>query len=58
MLVSALVFERNLRKLGRAGLDQMTQSVRANGMRDPSGLPASGCASASAATTSRPSDDG
>lgn len=34
MLVCALVFERNLRKLGRAGLDQLTKSVRANGLRD------------------------
>ena len=37
MLVSALVFERNLRKLGKAGLDQLTKSVRANGMRDALG---------------------
>jgi hypothetical protein len=37
MLVSALVFERNLRKLGRAGLDQLTRSVRANGMREALG---------------------
>ncbi|HEX5366586.1 MAG TPA: DUF3040 domain-containing protein [Acidimicrobiales bacterium] len=37
MLGSALVFERNVRKLGRAGLDQLTQSVRANGMRDALG---------------------
>src|SRR5918998_3983083 len=34
MLVCALVFERNLRKLGRAGLDQLTRTVRANGVRD------------------------
>jgi hypothetical protein len=33
MLASALVFERNLRKLGRAGLDQLTRTVRANGVR-------------------------
>ncbi len=37
MLASALVFERNLRKLGRAGLDQLTRTVRANGMRDALG---------------------
>jgi hypothetical protein len=37
MLVSALVFERNLRKLGRAGLDQLTRTVRANGVRDALG---------------------
>jgi hypothetical protein len=37
MLASALVFERNLRKLGRAGLDQLTRSVRANGVRDALG---------------------
>jgi hypothetical protein len=34
MLLCALVFERNLRKLGRAGLDQLTRSVRANGLRE------------------------
>jgi hypothetical protein len=37
MLGSALVFERNLRKLGRAGLDQLTRSVRANGVREALG---------------------
>ncbi len=37
MLVSALVFERNLRKLGRAGLEQLSRTVRANGMRDALG---------------------
>lgn len=37
MLVCALVFERNLRKLGRAGLDQLTRTVRANGVRDALG---------------------
>lgn len=37
MLVCALVFERNLRKLGRAGLDQLTRTVRTNGMRDALG---------------------
>ena len=37
MLACALVFERNLRKLGRAGLDQLTRTVRANGLRDALG---------------------
>ena len=37
MLVCALVFERNLRKLGKAGLNQLTRTVRANGMRDALG---------------------
>jgi hypothetical protein len=37
MLGCALVFERNLRKLGRAGLDQLTRTVRANGLRDALG---------------------
>lgn len=37
MLVCALVFERNLRKLGRAGLDQLARTVRANGVRDAFG---------------------
>ncbi|HZQ29053.1 MAG TPA: DUF3040 domain-containing protein [Acidimicrobiales bacterium] len=34
MLFSALVFERNLRKLGRAGWHQVTESVRAKGFPD------------------------
>lgn len=34
MLVSALWAERNGRKLGRAGWEQMTQSMRTAGMRD------------------------
>lgn len=34
MLGSALVFERNLRKMGKAGWRQWTQSVGASGMRD------------------------
>lgn len=34
MLGSALWFERNARTLGRAGLEQMTQSMRAAGLRD------------------------
>jgi hypothetical protein len=37
MLGCALVFERNLRKLGRAGLDQLTKAVRANGLREALG---------------------
>jgi hypothetical protein len=37
MLACALVFERNLRKLGRAGLDQLTRAVRANGLREALG---------------------
>jgi hypothetical protein len=34
MLVSALAFERNLRKLGRAGLQQLSESVRSRGFPD------------------------
>jgi hypothetical protein len=34
MLASALWFERNARRLGRAGLHQMTSSMRAAGLRD------------------------
>ena len=34
MLGSALFFERNARKLGRAGLEQMTHSMRGAGLRD------------------------
>lgn len=34
MLASALWFERNARRLGRAGLQQMTSSMRAAGLRD------------------------
>ncbi|HYZ97980.1 MAG TPA: DUF3040 domain-containing protein [Acidimicrobiales bacterium] len=37
MLGSALVFERNLRKLGKAGLDQLSRSIRANGLREALG---------------------
>jgi len=37
MLASALVFERNLRKLGRAGLEQLSQSFKAVGLRDALG---------------------
>jgi hypothetical protein len=34
MLGSAIAFERNLRKMGKAGWRQWTMSVGANGMRD------------------------
>jgi hypothetical protein len=34
MLFSAIAFERNLRKMGKAGWRQWTQSVGASGMRD------------------------
>ena len=34
MLASAFLFERNLRRLGRVGFDQMTQNVRGAGMRE------------------------
>ena len=34
MLGAALWFERNARKLGRAGLQQVTASMRASGLRD------------------------
>lgn len=34
MLGSALFIERNARRLGKAGIDQLTQSVRASGLRD------------------------
>ena len=34
MLAAALLFEHNARKLGRAGLQQMTQSMRSSGLRD------------------------
>lgn len=37
MLGCALVFERNLRKLGRAGLDHLSKSIRAPGLRDAFG---------------------
>ena len=37
MLLCALVFERNLRKLGKAGLYQLARTVRANGVRDALG---------------------
>jgi hypothetical protein len=34
MLASAIFFERNLRKMGKAGWNQWTQNVRTNGVRD------------------------
>jgi hypothetical protein len=34
MLVAALIIERNARKMGRAGWEQATQSVRSSGLRD------------------------
>lgn len=34
MLGAALFFEHNARKLGRVGLQQMTQSMRSSGLRD------------------------
>ena len=34
MLASAFWFERNARRLGKAGLEQVTRSMRASGMRD------------------------
>ncbi|MGE3620337.1 MAG: DUF3040 domain-containing protein [Acidimicrobiia bacterium] len=37
MLASALLFERNLRMMGRAGLDQLSRKVRASGVRDALG---------------------
>ncbi|MEJ7583195.1 MAG: DUF3040 domain-containing protein [Acidimicrobiales bacterium] len=37
MLASALWFEHNLRKLGRAGMQQLTESMRASGIRDSLG---------------------
>jgi len=37
MLACALLFERNLRKLGRAGMDQLTRNMKANGLRDAIG---------------------
>lgn len=37
MLISALAFERNGRRLGKVGMQQMTQSVKAAGFRDALG---------------------
>lgn len=37
MLASALLFERNLRTMGKVGLEQLSQSVKASGLRDALG---------------------
>lgn len=37
MLASAIFFERNLRKMGRAGWHQWTQTMRTNGVRERMG---------------------
>jgi hypothetical protein len=37
MLGSAIFFERNLRKMGRAGWHQWTQTMRTNGVRERMG---------------------
>ena len=37
MLACALYFERNLRKLGKAGLEHVTRSIKATGFRDAIG---------------------
>ncbi|HMK10847.1 MAG TPA: hypothetical protein VK461_04670, partial [Acidimicrobiales bacterium] len=37
MLVALLIIERNARKLGKAGMEQMTRSMRAKGVRDAFG---------------------
>ncbi len=37
MLLSLLWFERNARKLGRVGLEQMTENFRGGGLRDAMG---------------------
>lgn len=37
MLACALLFEHNLRKLGRAGLEHLSKSIRAPGLRDAFG---------------------
>lgn len=34
MLVAALIFERNARRMGKAGLQQVTQSMHAAGLRE------------------------
>jgi len=34
MLVAAVVFERNARRLGKAGVQQMTQNLRGNTVKD------------------------
>ena len=37
MLVALIFIERNARKLGKAGMEQMTRSMRAKGVRDAFG---------------------
>ncbi|HEX2275185.1 MAG TPA: DUF3040 domain-containing protein [Acidimicrobiales bacterium] len=37
MLASAIVFERNLRKMGRAGWQQVTGTMKANNLRESLG---------------------
>lgn len=37
MLGCALIFERNFRKLGKAGMDQLTQVMRGGGFRETLG---------------------
>ena len=37
LMLACAGVRRNLRKLGRAGLDQLTRTVRANGLRDALG---------------------
>jgi hypothetical protein len=37
MLASAIFFERNLRKMGRAGWRQWTETMRTNGVRERMG---------------------
>jgi hypothetical protein len=37
MLGCALVFERNFRKLGKAGIDQLSRTMRGGGLRDALG---------------------
>jgi len=37
MLASALVIERNARRLGRAGFEQLTSQMRSSGIRDSLG---------------------
>jgi len=34
MLVAAVIFERNARRLGKAGVQQMTQNLRGNSVKD------------------------
>lgn len=37
MLAALMIIERNARKLGKAGMEQMTRSMRAKGVRDAFG---------------------